>query len=251
MQTLVAGQDINDAKTKGRIAAQVLPLIDDVENPIERENYRQSLAHLLRVDERALINTRVVPVQLRRTRRSEAQPPSAARPDSAAFFQASPGPQLERYALTLLLRLPETLHSLDRLLQEAGLPRLEASDFSQTEHQLIFQLLQNALNQIELDPQEYIQDHHDPSLTPGLDGFLHAAIPEGEPEEKLFADLAQVVLRLRRINTNEKVNQLQFLVLEAVQDGQMRVAAYEEEAARLGQLRNLLDHALDQTSIRK
>lgn len=251
METLSAGQDLNDAKVKSRIAAQVLPLIEDVQNPIERESYRQSLARLLRVDERALINTQAVPAQARRSRRSEAPPHRTARPEPASLFQAGPGPQLERYALTLLLRQPEILHSLDRSLQEASLPRLETADFNHTEHQLIFQLLQNALNQIEMDPLLYIQSRHDPSLTPGMDAILNAPLPAEDAQDKLLADLTQAVLRLRRANTVEKVSQLQFLVLEAMQDGQLRVAAYEEEAARLGQLRNLLDHALDQTSLRK
>ncbi len=70
MATLAAGQDLNDAKVKSRIAAQVLPLIEDVQNPVERESYRQSLARLIRVDERALLNTQAVAAPPRRGRRS-------------------------------------------------------------------------------------------------------------------------------------------------------------------------------------
>ncbi len=55
METLAAAQDLEDPKVKNEIAAQVLPLIEDVPSAIERETYRQRLAHLLRVDERSLV----------------------------------------------------------------------------------------------------------------------------------------------------------------------------------------------------
>lgn len=55
METLAHGQNLDDPKVKNRVAAQVLPLIEDVPSPIERDTYRQRLARLLRVDERALL----------------------------------------------------------------------------------------------------------------------------------------------------------------------------------------------------
>ena len=68
----------DDPKVKSEIAAQVLPLIEDVSNPIERDTYRQRLARLLRVDERRLPGeggfTR------RPARRASAKPIGAAQP---------------------------------------------------------------------------------------------------------------------------------------------------------------------------
>ncbi|MCK6540155.1 MAG: DNA primase, partial [Anaerolineales bacterium] len=55
METLAAGQNLNDPKVKNQIAAQILPLIEDLPNPLERDTYRQALARMLRVDERALM----------------------------------------------------------------------------------------------------------------------------------------------------------------------------------------------------
>jgi DNA primase len=48
------GLDQNDAKAKSAVARQVLPLIKDIVDPVEREHYRQQLARALRVDERTL-----------------------------------------------------------------------------------------------------------------------------------------------------------------------------------------------------
>ena len=61
METLAAGRDLDDPKIKTEIAGQVVPLIQDVANPIERDAYRQRLARLLRVDERALLQSQPTP----------------------------------------------------------------------------------------------------------------------------------------------------------------------------------------------
>ncbi len=51
METLALEQDVTDPKVKQTIAQQVIPLIEDVPNLVERDAYRQRLARLLRVDE--------------------------------------------------------------------------------------------------------------------------------------------------------------------------------------------------------
>src|SRR3989304_5880989 len=54
MDSLAAGQNLNDAKVKNQIAAQVLPFIKKLPNALERDTYRQALARMLKVDERVL-----------------------------------------------------------------------------------------------------------------------------------------------------------------------------------------------------
>ena len=55
METLAVGHDLDDPKVKSEIAAQVLPLIRDLPNEIERDTYRQRLARLLKLNERTLL----------------------------------------------------------------------------------------------------------------------------------------------------------------------------------------------------
>ena len=55
LDTLVKDQDIRDPKTKSEIAMRILPLINDVPNPVERDAYRQQVARVLQVDESALL----------------------------------------------------------------------------------------------------------------------------------------------------------------------------------------------------
>ncbi len=46
--------DMGDAKGKTAVAQQVIPLIKDIQDPVERDHYWQQLARTLRIDERAL-----------------------------------------------------------------------------------------------------------------------------------------------------------------------------------------------------
>ena len=58
MDVAMRGRDLDDAKVKAEVARQVLPLIEDVADAVEREAYRQKLARSLHVDERALMSWR-------------------------------------------------------------------------------------------------------------------------------------------------------------------------------------------------
>jgi DNA primase len=73
MEALASGQNINDPKIKSQIAAQVIPLIEDLPNPLERDTYRQALARMLRVDERALSGQQAQSPRVRRPRSVQRQ----------------------------------------------------------------------------------------------------------------------------------------------------------------------------------
>ncbi|HSO27394.1 MAG TPA: DNA primase, partial [Anaerolineales bacterium] len=94
METLARGRDLDDPKVKADVAAQALPLIEDVPNPIERDAYRQRLARLIRVDERALLQS-MGPARARPPRRAETRPqPGPRRPGLApglAQIEVAPG----------------------------------------------------------------------------------------------------------------------------------------------------------------
>ena len=74
METLAAGQNIIDPKVKNQIAAQVLPLIEDLPNALERDTYRQQLARMLRVDESALTGTQAQASRVKRPRHEAGKP---------------------------------------------------------------------------------------------------------------------------------------------------------------------------------
>lgn len=210
METLAAGQDLEDPKVKSAIAAQVLPLIEDVPNPVERDAYRQRLARLLRVDERALLgaNPPARPVRRRPTSLTNSRP---ATPQPLISQAARPEVNLETHCLRLLLRQPEALYSLDRVLQKGGLARFSSQDFEQVDHQMLAGLIFQSLEQDDLDANQYIQEKL-PEPLQDLARELLAPFPQGEPPpDRLVEDLIQTVMRLRQIRTRAHVDQLIFM----------------------------------------
>ncbi|HEX9013924.1 MAG TPA: DNA primase, partial [Anaerolineaceae bacterium] len=241
METLAAGRDLDDPKVKSEIAGQVLPLIEDVPDSVERETYRQRLARMLRVDERALLASRPAPARFR-ARRQAAQAPAPE--NTTAAPTASPTQAREMYCLGILLRKPELLFPLDRALQQGGLSRLGAEDFHHTDHQVIFRVIQESTEQDDQEPAAYIQAAL-PQAVAELAGSLAAVSGPEEPnQDRLVEDLARRVMQLRLYNINENLNQIRFLEAESQEQGDLRATAYQDLKAQHIRARQLLDNAL-------
>jgi DNA primase len=227
METLAAGRDLEDAKVKSEIAAQVLPLIEDVPNAVEREAYRQRLARLLRVDERSLMGERSSARPVRR--RSQGQ--QVVRPEEARMAAQTPfhpEASLEAHILRLLLRQPDSLYLLDRVLQKAGLSRFAAQDFEQADHQILVGVILRSLEQDEMEASQYIQEKL-PETVEDLVRELLKPFPQGEPTpERLVEDLIQTVMRLRQLRTRAHVDQLIFMQRDVQQEeGSQRMDDYQ------------------------
>jgi DNA primase len=245
METLALGRDLDDPKTKSEIAAQVLPLIEDVPNAIERDSYRQRLARLLRVDERALVGA-AAPAP-RTGRRAPRIPRSqkAQAPD-LTLSQIQIARKLEAHTLRLLLRQPDAVDMLDRALQSAELSRLGVTDFEYAEHQILGKLILESLDQDEMEPAQYIQDHM-PETVQDLAGELLTPMAEGEPvTDRLVEDLVHTVVRLRLLRVSDTLNQLRYMQEELQQQGDLTLGPYQESFFQYQQIRNRLDQALVQ-----
>ncbi|HMV30202.1 MAG TPA: toprim domain-containing protein, partial [Anaerolineales bacterium] len=153
MEALSAGQNLNDPKIKNQIAEQVLPLIDDMGTPMERDTYRQALARMLRVDERTLMAAQPKGAVMRRKPRVTE---SSRRTESVAVAAVNPRKNIEFYCLSVLIRKPDLVYRLDRKLEEFGLSPLASEDFEYTDHQLLFNVLRQAMGQDEKDHAQYV-----------------------------------------------------------------------------------------------
>src|SRR6266496_5019804 len=146
METLAAGQNIIDPKVKNQIAAQVLPLIEDLPNAVERDTYRQQLARMLRVDESALTGTQAQASSVKRPRgpqggQSTQSTQKQVSEKTNPALTVSSNNKVEAYIIAVLVKKPELLYRLDRLLQESGLVKLAVQDFEYTDHQMMFGLI--------------------------------------------------------------------------------------------------------------
>ena len=209
MDVLAAERDLNDPKVKREIAAQVLPLIEEIPDAVEREDYRQRLARLLRVDERALLQTTAVRSRPRSTRGSAT---SSIRPSAPTWLSDQPPlHKMETHCLRLLLHHPENLHLLNRILQQAGLTRLSPQDFEQGSHQVLIQWLLQALEQDDMEPVQYLQHRADDALQDLLQTLL-APLPHPEPTpEQQLEDLARTLIKIRLARINTTLQQYRFL----------------------------------------
>ncbi|MGC8856465.1 MAG: DNA primase [Anaerolineae bacterium] len=241
METLATGRNLEDPKVKAEIVAQVLPLIEDLPNPIERDSYRQALARFLRVDERVLIGTPAQGPRGRRAprRREEGEKQRVAPPPIGPIVR--PVQKIEAYCLSILYRQPDLLYRLDRMLQEAGLSPLSVEDFEYTDHQILLRLIRQALEQDQLEPHEFVRRE----MLPSLQGLAADLMSQQEPmADKLLEELFRSVVQIRRFVVEENLNQLRFIMEDAQQAGDLRVKKYQEMALQFSRLRSHLDRAL-------
>jgi DNA primase len=145
-------------------------------------------------------------------------------PQSAPRLESA----LETHALKMLLRQPDALYLLDRVLKKAGLSRFVVQDFEQADRQMLAAIILESLEQDELDAAQYIQEKM-PEALEDLVRELLAPFPQGEPTpEKVIEDLIQAVMRLRQVRTRAHVDQLIFMQQDVQQEeGSARLDDYQ------------------------
>ncbi|MCX6036627.1 MAG: DNA primase [Chloroflexi bacterium] len=252
MGALAVGRDLDDAKVKSEIAAQVLPLIEDLPNPVERDTYRQRLARFLKVDERSISGGQAQGPKARRSRPRVETPAAQREVPPAVTPTFSPSHKGEAHILSLLIRRPDLLYRLDRGLLEAGLGRMAPEDFGYTDHQVLFRLVRQSLEQDANDASDYLRQNLPPSLE-SLADELAAKPGELDPlDDRLIEDLFRAVVRIRRTALTENINQLRFLQEDSQQSGDLRIASYREMVQQYSTLLRSLDQAqLKQNGRRK
>ena len=240
MEALSAGQNLNDPKIKNQIAEQVLPLIDDMGTPMERDTYRQALARILRVDERTLMAAQPKGAVMRRKPR--VTEPSR-RTESVVVAAVNPRKNIEFYCLSVLIRKPDLVYRLDRKLEEFGLSPLATEDFEYTDHQLLFNVLRQAMGQDEKDHAQYVFSQIPEDLAPLVNELLAQTEKLESSDDKLLEDLLARFLDLRRFHAMSSVTQLKFMQDDEQQQGGENIKVYIEQTMRFTRLLNGLDQA--------
>ncbi len=248
METLAAGKELEDAKVKSEIAAQVLPLIRDIPSAIERDTYRQRLARLIRVDERALLDDPSTASRPRRRPRRP-QPAQVAPPQPSVLSETQFGTTqaLEVFTLGVLMRHPDYLYRLDRALQKANLHRLSAHDFQDTGHQNLMRVIRKATDQDFDVPHQVVIASLSLSLHDQADSILEATADLEANPVRTLEDLLRAVLDLRRRQVNRNIAHLRFLMEDAQEKGELIVGDYQQSMMQHTTTLVRLDKALRQT----
>jgi DNA primase len=260
LQVVSAQYDLTTAKGKSALVRDVLPLLKEVNDRVERNHYVGRLARLVRIDERALM-----------AELDESPRPSTPHRRPPIRIQAAaesvPNEQkrifgLEEYSLAVLLGQPEILPAANDELVSMDLAPLAADDFQHTENQQLFHLLSDWAAG-EFPPGsygeeeeagvsvEYLTDQCDPLLQAHLN-FLRErweALPAAS-REALTQDLVARILLMRGQHLQEEIASLRFLQDEAEESHN------EEPRLRYQNLVNaakerlrLIHYAIDRRSI--
>lgn len=249
MQTLSQDRDLADPKTKSEIAAQVLPLIQDVPDSVERDAYLQQLAGLLQVEVSAFRHL----TARKRTLGGSAKKPSQKTAiglnivDSAVVREKNNA--IEKYCLQLLLPHPELQYRINRLLNSAGLSEFSEQDFMDAKNQLFARLILQSLEQENKDPAQFLEEDHLPELDELYDE-LNTTSEEskgGHPkmsEQKQVEEIIRSLLLLRRNRILDEISQLQLMLNEALQNQDVDVPIFQKRISDLILVRGKLDRAL-------
>src|SRR5579859_1764652 len=291
-----------------QVARDLLPILLATENDLQQHYNIQRLALRLRLDERTLIQWAqqqrgqsgriILKDQQKDQRQPFTAPGAAASPAAVADGQTGadaqraggkestrPGLALERYCLGMLIQQPRLWALSNRRLRElAGeigttqevLSPLVPEDFSESDHRMIFEALQAALEQDEIEYMAYLEQHlpydlfneverltgevelmrvyRDKHLPRAMEHDLDAVIFEVEKTHSLMANLQSEqpqmllehkVLELRRRRLARENQDIQFLQQEAEPGA---AEAYDRQVSRNKLAIRYIDNVLRSSS---
>ena len=215
LDTLTENQDIDDPKVKSAIVSQVLPLVKDIADPVERDAYRQHIARTLKIDERALMETSVSRAKPRRTKRSVNEQPAISPPvPIKANDEQDSINRIEKEIIAFLSIAPEQKFTIDQFLRANNLSNLSLDDFIHSENKEIARVVFASLTQDEQEPAEYVVSHIDLSDLPTE--FNHPPLPpekekQGNEEVRKFEETTRLILQARLISVNQELKEIRFL----------------------------------------
>jgi DNA primase len=241
--------DLDDPKHKAQIARQVLPLIEDVADPVEREAYRQQLSRRLKVDERALLKLRPQP-----QKRAARQPSVDPTPVQETYSEQETA--LERFCLGVLLREPELVYQVDRAYVSLELERLSTKDFTGTDRRVIFQAVRSALAQDEVEPDQHWKKALDPSLLPIAEELSGEMLELDFIQPRVREEIIANFLRLRKRNLEISLTNLRFQ-LQAEQESEdgeeearkEQILFHTKEVQKIASTKDKLDRALSRRNL--
>jgi len=242
MDTLAADQDLNDPKAKSDVASQVLPLIDDLPNPIERDAYMQRLSRMLEINENTLLGFR--PERKRRsTSRVKIEPPPTNDP---ALRQRGfrEGELYEAHCVGILLREPELVYKVDRELGRDGLERFNQRDFQNTNYQILVKYIKDSINQEEEEPRDYIINHLPEDFVDTVDELLVMTGKLNLKSDKVLEDLMRAFLNLRKWQIVKKNDHFRYLMETSHENGDFKATEFQKNISHYLKEKHKIDKAM-------
>lgn len=286
IRSATAGKNLLDPKVKSQIARQITPMIADVADPVERSHYRQRLARLLRVEERALFPDS--PAASPAPRSKPERPVSlegelGMKGDLTATLLPTPTLSREAFCLAALIQNPRLMYRLNRQLSDyfdpdspnfekplpedvqsgPGLdimaPYIVDSDFAHPEYRQIFLAWHDALSQDEVEPVEFLKyslddvtrQHVNSWIDTPLYALLRGIIPPSTTltEDRISDEALVGLLDLRNKRAEEHLKEMQY-VLTDLDDGgsSLTIQAHKDTIMSLIAAKNRIQAAQARSS---
>ena len=245
METLAAGRNLDDPKVKNEIAAQVLPLIEDVPSAIERDTYRQRLARLLRVDERRCLRSPAgrCPPQAGRSPvagQNPCQQPAQSRwrPRLKAAMPWKP----IAWAFCCAVRICSTrwIAACNR----KACSRLSAEDFQHADHQAIMRVFQDSVDQDMAEPLNFVFNSLSLPMMELADDLLARTTELDPNDDRVLEDLMRGLLALRKRKLDQEMEYFRYLIVEAQEQGDIHATQNEQTMVKLVEIRFRIDKAM-------
>lgn len=243
MESLAKDQDLNDPKVKSDIATQVLPLIDDLPNPIERDAYFQRLSRLLEINENTLVSFRPERKKRRPVTRNQGETPPV-KDLSARRGGRRDGEAYEKHCVGILLREPELIYKIDRALSQDGLERFDEKDFQNTNFQILVKYIREAINQSDEEPSDYIINKLPGDFIEVVDELLVFTKDLNPKSEKVLEDLMRAFLNLRKWQIIKQNDHYRYLQENNHENGDYIASEYQKNISQNLQDKHKIDIAM-------
>jgi DNA primase len=229
IDVVTRGLDMDEPKMKTQVAQQVVPLIKDIRDPIERDHYWQQLANALGVDERAVRR-----IQLVEPRRQTPMPdaaavtapksggaaknlhaPSASRP--AALSRRGSGPMDLRRAdfLSQCLQYPNVLTLVNQRLVKHRQEIVSEADFIDAEDKALLRHMYQHVDNRTVVTIEELCDSLDQLLLERVQSLLTLSPAPVSEIDRLPDTLVLSVLDWRLDKTKQLLGEVNKLLREA------------------------------------
>jgi len=154
----------------------------------------------------------------------------------------------EVHLLGVLIRHPDLIYHMDRQLQEDGLTRINNNDFQYSDHQALFQLINNSLQQDHAEPLNHVLNHLIEEMIPIVDDILAQTEKFDPLGPKVLEDILRALLELRYTDCRRQLDHLRYLQLTAQEQGNLKAEEYQQAMAQYSMLRLRLDRARNRYS---
>ena len=240
-----ADLDMSDAKAKTAVAQQVLPLIKDIQDPIERDHYWQLLARTLRIDERALRQIRLPEKPQRTVRREETAVPAKKQAGQPAHLGWATVPKKPRPTtgpiatdmrqadfLHQSVRMPQVILRVNQKLQESGQQQVTDDDFLLAEDRAIMRQMYHLIATSSVVTIDELWDSLEQTLQNRLK-FLLTLPQSPETElERISDTLVLSVLDWRLAKVRQLLGEVKHLLHEAKIEGDTEALAIYNQQLR-------------------